>query len=199
MVSTSFKVISIPKLCTSSPGYPCKDQMVYRRRVQSLHPAWWYTIKSHLQLWYVMVSFVSLSLKMGKLIFVWAPVSLCHLPHWECWEPSDLSDCDDTDEAVDMELQMLSNPQSGEGEGDQVVSASGPFHIDCSPSLSAASGVMVDGQNWHCWGGLFGENHLDGRIWIVAASKDASMVSPALLPLSGILWSPGQLFIGLLV
>ena len=48
---------------------------------------------------------------------MWAPVSLCHLPRLECWEPSDLSDCDNTDEDVDIEILLLLNPQSGEGEG----------------------------------------------------------------------------------
>ena len=48
---------------------------------------------------------------------MWAPVSLHHLPHWECWEPSNLSDCDGTDEAVNTELLPLLNLQSGEGEG----------------------------------------------------------------------------------
>ena len=59
----------------------------------------------------------SSSLKAGKLIFIWAPVSLHCLPHWECQEPSNLSDCDDTNEAVNTELLSLLNLQSGEGEG----------------------------------------------------------------------------------
>ena len=64
-----------------------------------------------------MAFFVSSSLKMGKLIFMWAPVSLCHLPHQECCEPSDWSDWEDTEEAVNTELLSLSNPWSGMGEG----------------------------------------------------------------------------------
>ena len=63
-----------------------------------------------------MASFASLSLKMSKLIFMWAPVSLHHLTCWECQEPSDLSSSDDTNEAVNTELLSLSNLQSGEGE-----------------------------------------------------------------------------------
>ena len=64
-----------------------------------------------------MPSFVSSSLQTGKLISIWAPVSLHHLPCWECWQLSDLSDCDDTGEAVNTELLALSNPWSTEGEG----------------------------------------------------------------------------------
>ena len=64
-----------------------------------------------------MASFVSSSLKMGKLIFTWAPVYLCCLPHWECQKPSNLSDCDDTNKVVNTELLLLLNPWSGEGEG----------------------------------------------------------------------------------
>ena len=64
-----------------------------------------------------MASCASSSLNMGKLIFIWAPVSLHCLPCWEHWEPSDLSDCDNTNKAVNIELLLLLNPQSGEGEG----------------------------------------------------------------------------------
>ena len=48
-----------------------------------------------------------------------APSSQCHLPHLEHLDPSDWSDLDDIKEAVDNELQSLSNPQSGEGEGNR--------------------------------------------------------------------------------
>ena len=48
---------------------------------------------------------------------MWAPSSWCHLPHWECWDLSDLSDLDDIKENIDNELLLLSNPQSGEGDG----------------------------------------------------------------------------------
>ena len=48
-----------------------------------------------------------------------APSSLCHLPLWECQDPSDLSDLNDMDKAVDRELLFLSNLQSGEGNGKQ--------------------------------------------------------------------------------
>ena len=64
-----------------------------------------------------MASFVSSSLKTGKLILVWALVSLHHLPHQQCWEPSNLSDCDDTNEAFNTGLLLLLNLQSREGEG----------------------------------------------------------------------------------
>ena len=48
---------------------------------------------------------------------MWAPSSWCCLPHWEYWDPSDLSDLDDIEEAINNELLPLSNPQSGEGDG----------------------------------------------------------------------------------
>ena len=50
---------------------------------------------------------------------MWAPSSWCHLPCWEHQDPSDLSDMDDINEAIDNELLSLSNPQSGEGDGNQ--------------------------------------------------------------------------------
>ena len=48
---------------------------------------------------------------------MWAPSSQYHLPHWECQDPLDLSGLDDIEEAIDNELLLLLNPQSGEGEG----------------------------------------------------------------------------------
>ena len=48
-----------------------------------------------------------------------APSSQCHLPHLEHLDPSDQSDLDDIEEVIDNELLLLSNPQSGEGEGNQ--------------------------------------------------------------------------------
>ena len=112
--------------------------MVYGRRVQSQDLTWWYTVKSHLQLWYVTASS---SLKMGKLIFMWAPVSLCCLLHQECQEPSDLSDCDDTDKAVDTELLSLLNPWSSEGEsGWGCISLWSPQHWSQSRPLCGLQG-----------------------------------------------------------
>ena len=46
-----------------------------------------------------------------------APSSQCCLPCLECLDPSDQSDLDDIEEAVNNELQLLSNPWSGEGDG----------------------------------------------------------------------------------
>ena len=63
------------------------------------------------------MSLATLPLKTGKFIFMQAPSSQCHLPHLEHLNPSDQSDLDDIKEAVDNELQLLSNPWSGEGEG----------------------------------------------------------------------------------
>ena len=48
---------------------------------------------------------------------MWAPSSWCHLPHLGHQDQSDLSHLDSIDEAIDNELLLLSNPQSGEGEG----------------------------------------------------------------------------------
>ena len=39
------------------------------------------------------------------------------LPHLGCLDLSDLLDLDNIEEAIDNELQSLSNPQSLEGEG----------------------------------------------------------------------------------
>ena len=61
-------------------------------------------------------SFVSLSLKTGRLIFIWPPSSLWHQPQCKCLEPPDLSDLDDTNEDVDTELLSLSNLTSSDGE-----------------------------------------------------------------------------------
>ena len=146
-----------------------------------------------------MASFTSSSLKMGKLIFMWAPVSQHHLLHWECWEPLTC--------LTVTTLMRLSTPNSycsqignlGKVRVVKVISAPGSFYVNHSLGLSVACRVMVDGQNWYLQGSLFRENLLDGGIWAVVGSKDASMVAPALLPLSGILWQPGQLFISLLV
>ena len=46
-----------------------------------------------------------------------APSSQCHLPCLECLDPSDWSELDNIKEAINNELLLLSNPQSGEGEG----------------------------------------------------------------------------------
>ena len=50
---------------------------------------------------------------------MWAPSSQCHLRHLEHLDLSDQSDLDDIEEVIDNELLSLSNPQSGEGEGNQ--------------------------------------------------------------------------------
>ena len=86
---------------------------------------------------------MSSSLKMGKLIFMWPLGFLRHLPWWGHWEPSDLSDCNDTAEAVNKELLLLSNPWSGEGEGDWGSS----FVIIHNPCLVMACGERANGQS----------------------------------------------------
>ena len=50
---------------------------------------------------------------------MWAPSSQCHLPHLEHLDPSDWSDLDNIKEAINIKLWSLSNPWSGEGEGNQ--------------------------------------------------------------------------------
>ena len=59
----------------------------------------------------MMASLASSSLKTGRFIFIWPPVSLqgCWL-QCGCLKPSDLSDTDATDEEVDAELLSLSKP-----------------------------------------------------------------------------------------
>ena len=46
-----------------------------------------------------------------------APSSQCPLPCLECLDPSDQSDLDNIKEVVNNKLLLLSNPWSGEGEG----------------------------------------------------------------------------------
>ena len=46
-----------------------------------------------------------------------APSSQYHFPHLEHQDLPDLSDLDDIEEAMDNKLLSLSNPHSGEGEG----------------------------------------------------------------------------------
>ena len=67
-----------------------------------------------------MASFMSSSLKTGKVVFIWPPDSLWHQPWYKYLEPPDLLECDDTDEKVDTELLLFSNPWSDEGEGVRV-------------------------------------------------------------------------------
>ena len=45
---------------------------------------------------------MSSSLKTGKLILIWPPISLWHQPWCECLEHPDLSDLDDTDEKLTL-------------------------------------------------------------------------------------------------
>ena len=82
------------------------------------HPAQWYTVKSQHQLWYVMASLVSSSLKNARLIFIWPPGSLqgC-LPWHGCLDHPDLSDIEDTDDEVDTVLLSLSILWSDESKG----------------------------------------------------------------------------------
>ena len=50
-------------------------------------------------------------------------------------EPPDLSDLDDMDEEVDTKLWSLSNPWSGEGEGNMCGAAIGLISSGHDPSL----------------------------------------------------------------
>ena len=119
MVRTSSRVMSVPELLTNFPRYTCKEHMALGRRVWSWHPVQWYTVKSQYQLWYVMASLVSSSLKTDRLIFMCPLGSLWVCQPWlGCLEPPNFSDIDATDEEVDAELLSLSNPWSDESEGE---------------------------------------------------------------------------------
>ena len=50
---------------------------------------------------------------------MWGPSSQHCLPHLEHLDPSDQSDLDNIEEVVNSELWSLSNPWSGEGEGNR--------------------------------------------------------------------------------
>ena len=67
-----------------------------------------------------MASFVSSSLKTGRLIFIWPSDSLwgCQ-PQCGCLEPPNLSGLEHTDEEAGTELWSLLNLWSGKGEGDE--------------------------------------------------------------------------------
>ena len=75
-----------------------------------------------------MASFMSSSLKTGRLIFLWHPDSLQHHQLlFEYLESPDLLDLNDTNEEVDTVLESLSNLWSGEGKGD----GGGVAHSSC--------------------------------------------------------------------
>ena len=74
---------------------------------------------SQCQLWYVMASLVSSSMKTRRFIFMWPLVSLGGWQPWHrCLEPPDTSDTDATDEEVDAELLSLLNLWSDKSKGD---------------------------------------------------------------------------------
>ena len=85
--------------------------------------------------------------------------SLCHLPHQECWDPSDLSDLDDIEEAIDSELLLLSTHDLGKVAGTETMEAFGLSDVYGGLSLLGANVVMVDGWSHHpqrypLWGNL---------------------------------------------
>ena len=113
-----------------------------------------------------MVSFASSSLKMGKLIFMWALVSLHHQQCQEHQEPLDLSDCDDINEAVNTELLLLSNLWSGKSEGGWggISLWSLPCQLQSQPLCS------LWGDGW--WSNLHLQGSLFGRIsWMVGSEQ----------------------------
>ena len=141
-------------------------------KVQSWHPVWWYTVKSQCQLWYLMASLVSSSLKTGRLIFIWPPGSLWSCQPWcGCLEPPNPSDIDATDEEVHAELLSLSNPWSDESEGDW----GGATHNSCClwPQSQPHCGT------WPCswcmgWGPSLGTSHHSAAAGKFAGCRDKS-------------------------
>ena len=67
-----------------------------------------------------------------------APSSQCYLLHLECLDLSDWSDLDNIEEAVNNELQLFLNPQSGEGEGD--CGGGGLWSLQCLLSFQPLKG-----------------------------------------------------------
>ena len=76
-----------------------------------------------------MESFLSSSLKTGKLIFIWPLDSLQCWPWCICLEPPNLLECNDTNEVVDTKLQSLLNLQSSEGRHVGVGAAHRSCHL----------------------------------------------------------------------
>ena len=114
-------------------------------------------------------SFVSSSLRTGRLTFIWPLDSLQHC--WlqcKCLEPPDLSDLIDTHEEVDSKLWSLSNPQSGQSVGN----GGGAAHNSCCPilnfSLSVASGLIPGKSIWsHIWAPHIIQQLLGGFLVVV--------------------------------
>ena len=136
----------------------------------SWHPAEQYTVKSQCQLWYVMASFVSSSLRTGRLIFIWPLDSL-----WGHLEPPHLLDLDNTNEEVDAELWSLSNPWSGKGEGNRGAAAHN-FHFH-QPHCGAWPLSWYTGQ-----GPCLGTFHCAATVGRLAGCRDRSW----LLKLNGV-------------
>ena len=76
-----------------------------------------------------MESILSLSLKNGKLIFIWPLDSLQCCPWCICLEPPNLLECNDTNEVVDTKLPSLLNLQSSEGRHVGVGAAHRSCHL----------------------------------------------------------------------
>ena len=111
-----------------------------------------------------MASLVSSSLKTGRFIFTWPPVSLWgHQPWCGCLEPLDLSDINATDEAIDAELLLLSNPWSDESKGNW----GGATHNSCG--LWSWSWPH---SWWARWGLSLGTSHHSGTAGMFAGHGD---------------------------
>ena len=140
-----------------------------------------------------MASFVSSSLKTGRLIFIWPPDSWWG--HWlwcVCLEPPNLWDLDDTDEEGDAELQSLSYLHSGKGKGDRVglpvilIAPSLKLGLAVAPNLIL--GTLGYGLIWaplimqQLLGGLLVmETDLDCWSWMVSTQVEWSEDIQALL------------------
>ena len=119
-----------------------------------------------------MASLVSSSLKTGRFIFIWPPVSLWGCQPWcGCLEPPDLSDTDATDEDVDTELLSLSTPWSDESKGDQ---GGATHNSHCLWSQSWPCYSTWPHSWWATWGLNLGTSHHSAAPGMFAGHGDKS-------------------------
>ena len=132
-----------------------------------------------------MVSFVSSSLKTGRLIFIWPLDSWWGCCPWHgCLETTHVLDLSDTHEEVDAEPWSLSNPWSGEGKGN----GGGVAHNSLPPSLDLTQSQSQPccGVWHHSWypglGPCLGTSHHAAAVGRLAGHRDR----PWLLKLNGV-------------
>ena len=146
-----------------------------------------------------MMSFVSSSLKTGRLIFIWPLDSWWG--HWlwhRCLEPPDLSDLNGTDEEGDAKLWSLLNLWFGEGKVTGVGLPGTLITPGLDLSLAVVPNLILCTLSWgHIWappnmqqlsGGLLVmETGLDYWSWMVLMQVEWSKDVQALL-VQCILW-----------